>query len=712
MDYYTTSSEAASEVTIQFNGKKDHHEKRRKDDSHDSNESGFDERRDSSSSQEQLEKVDPNAIYNQVIKKAEKTSNQSEHKDGKNESTHVESKYDEGEAKIPVPPVMPPLPVQMENVNDKNDNSITAEAFNTKLVDLDMKNEIKKYIDSKENNARHYDSAQNIANTETQFYEEEFSYEPELKRTSSKLVLRTRSLLNLDEETNANNKTFVVRPTAVRTKITTGPDGTFVIDGRKATSELNLSDESASSSKSGSPKTCRPSGEDLKRRKEEIFKPKCESKSSNDINKYNEEINKDNPQTTKQMAINNLKMYLKENKIGLKELLTNKNVVIIEPYREDKPADISEYNHKNADFDKGCRITGATVKSGSVGDISESASNTLPRAAKPHQPNVQRHYFYHLIKTKGDLKDEELPDPDKVRNTRQMFQKEVKLTGPEDAEIMLPIAAKIVNPSKESKPRLTPEVRIIDDGKRRPPFDKKLQNKKWTDTGSLSSGVSSDMSCFENELDNNLDEISHKGYSSDDELEPEAFRETTEIHPVSQEFMKKIRACGTTVTYYGGRVISHSDGPVRSPMTMTIMDEIRQGNESSRRLRDQYLGVKFRLVKSNSCGSRLELAGTEDQHHHEPSKNRYYEEVFGKSICEELAECRGRMEPIEDVEDVQANIKVSQVQSIFENKEFKDKKKPIQSWRVLIESRKQNKAMELRRNCPDMVFEEFQVAGN
>lgn len=68
--------------------------------------------------------------------------------------------------------------------------------------------------------------------------------------------------------------------------------------------------------------------------------------------------------------------------------------------------------------------------------------------------------------------------------------------------------------------------------------------------------------------------------------------------PVSADILDKIRKFGTSVTYYGGKVISSSRGEVCSPMTMTIMDEIRHQREEN---------VRLRLVKSNSCGSRMEL---------------------------------------------------------------------------------------------------------
>lgn len=735
MDYYT-SSESGSQETVKYNENK--HKPNDGDnldeEQHDSNESGFDERRDSSSSQEQVDKdlstskiiaENNNSITTIYETVQETTTTKLINEENIIEMNGTNGKLEELEDEEAEISKAEEKEIIKDEIKEKEEEvkDIPEKKSTIAMKLQEIKEALIKQTEKRESMTKIYDSTQNVANSEQTFYEEEYSYEPELKRSSSKIVMRTRSLLNLEEEQSHNNTNFV-RPTAVRNKITTGPDGTFVIAGRKANSELNLTDESNNNSNLSSPKSCRlVSGEELKKRKEEIFKTKEVEKPVADGKKYNEEINKNNIQTTKEKAIDNLKKYLKEKKIGLKELLTNNNVVIIEPFRQQTSTeDISEYNHRNVDFKKGCRVTGATIKPSSLGDLPASESNTLPRAAKPHQPHVQRHYFYHLIKTKPDLKEDELPDPDKVRHTRQMFQKVVKVGRKEDTGIMLPIAAKIVNPSKETKPRITPEVRIIDDGfiKKKPLNEikndfKKCINKKWTDSGSLSSGVSSDMSCFDNELDNNLDEISQKGYSSDEDAEQDLYQEN-EVHPVSPEVMQKIRACGTTVTYYGGRVISHSHGPVRSPMTMTIMDEIRQGHEGNRKSsREQYMGVKFRLIKSNSCGSRLELAGTDDATNphtqSEPSKNRFYEDMYGKSLGEELAECRGRMETIkDDVEEKEEQINIAKVQAVFEQKITKDEKKPVQSWRALIESRKQSRAKELRRPCNDMEFEEFQVA--
>lgn len=47
---------------------------------------------------------------------------------------------------------------------------------------------------------------------------------------------------------------------------------------------------------------------------------------------------------------------------------------------------------------------------------------------------------------------------------------------------------------------------------------------------------------------------------------------------VSQDILEKIRECGSSVTYYGGRVVDNKSTEV-SPMTKAIMQEIRGQNK-------------------------------------------------------------------------------------------------------------------------------------
>lgn len=70
-------------------------------------------------------------------------------------------------------------------------------------------------------------------------------------------------------------------------------------------------------------------------------------------------------------------------------------------------------------------------------------------------------------------------------------------------------------------------------------------------------------------------------------------------HYVSQDVLRRIRECGTSVTYYGGKVVNTHNGPLISPLIGNGFDRFDRSNDY----------VKFKLVKSNSCDSRLELTG-------------------------------------------------------------------------------------------------------
>lgn len=233
----------------------------------------------------------------------------------------------------------------------------------------------------------------------------------------------------------------------------------------------------------------------------------------------------------------------------------------------------------------------------------------VPKENKSHAETLKKHFYYNPLKQTKKLNDNELPDPDKVLSTRRLFQKELKI----------PLPPSMNNQNPKTGPRPTQEVRVVPDT-----YNSKSDLKKcvsadmgtsvhnrWTDSGSVSSGVGSEGS-FDTESSEMTTNNHHNhhhlyhhgrggtcGYSSDDE-DYLTEKTTVEIvgRPVSADILDKIRKFGTSVTYYGGKVISSSRGAVCSPMTMTIMDEIRHQKEEN---------VKLRLVKSNSCGSRMEL---------------------------------------------------------------------------------------------------------
>jgi hypothetical protein len=71
-----------------------------------------------------------------------------------------------------------------------------------------------------------------------------------------------------------------------------------------------------------------------------------EGSSEGKENKYLEEVRRETGETSKERALRQLNQYLERNKIGLREILVNNNLVIIEP----------------SNSDPHCRIAGATVK--------------------------------------------------------------------------------------------------------------------------------------------------------------------------------------------------------------------------------------------------------------------------------------------------------------------------------------------------------------
>ncbi|XP_022177729.1 uncharacterized protein LOC111038798 isoform X1 [Myzus persicae] len=287
---------------------------------------------------------------------------------------------------------------------------------------------------------------------------------------------------------------------------------------------------------------------------------------------------------------------------------------------------------------------------------------------KSHAETLKKHFYYHPLKPNKKLNDNELPDPDKVLSTRQLFQKELKI----------PLPPSMNNQNPKIGPRPTQEIRVIPET-----YKSKLKkcvsvdmgtsiHNRWTDSGSISSGVGSEAS-----FDTESSETNQRadGYSSDDE-DYLTDKTTVEIvgRPVSAEILNKIRKFGTSVTYYGGKVISSTRGVVCSPMTMTIMDEIRHQKEEN---------VKLRLVKSNSCGSRIELM-------EEPKRGEKQVEAIQEEEEEEDEEQRGTPSP--RITDDNFS-KLSSASS------------DDMSWKALVVIRKKMSTIPVF----DMEFEEFEI---
>ncbi|XP_031618587.1 protein javelin isoform X2 [Contarinia nasturtii] len=311
--------------------------------------------------------------------------------------------------------------------------------------------------------------------------------------------------------------------------------------------------------------------------------------------------------TRKEPPLDGLLQYL--NDYRFQELLTQNNVVIIEPVRT-KIEPISSKSHESPLLT--CKITAGAGK----GDGSKGG--------------LRKHFFYHPIRVNKELIDEELPTPDTVRNAKKLFE-ETLLLCPMKAQKSRSMIGLNENCKSIDRKYLTLET--FNNGQMKSNSKHSLNTsgiiysgtgnvcnriKKW-DSSSLSSGISSgDLSSPCDCNDNDDTKM----------ISNENANELCESYYVSQDILEKIRECGSSVTYYGGRVLNNQS-PEVSPMTKAIMREIHHsdnnicevchpnnGSHANRLYTNfcdadkNHLGMKLRLIKSNSCNSRLELAGT------------------------------------------------------------------------------------------------------
>ncbi|XP_054014834.1 uncharacterized protein LOC128895888 isoform X1 [Hylaeus anthracinus] len=367
-----------------------------------------------------------------------------------------------------------------------------------------------------------------------------------------------------------------------------------------------------------------------------------------------------------------LMQYLRE--YSFQELLLDNNVVIIEPVRAETIERKSAVSGKPRS-ESTCKIAGTIEKKADTENAEIGCENSDNDNIKsPKHSTIRKHFFYHPIRVNRELIDEELPDPDTVRNVRQMFENSLKVKNSQSVDL-LPnckhrksvsmkdltvidaarfneISEKIQEGSRcssraknltklfenmekatssnaslagykdeldsprcESKTRILAQTFEARSGHTSPSdstFSKNKVNRynhnhnhnhhhhhhhhhHW-DSGSVSSGVSSDYP------DTDPGSGGQCISSEDEEIDyrdDEGNETTDSSHYVSQDVLKKIRECGTSVTYYGGKVVNSSNGPLISPVVENKFKCIESSNDY----------VKFRLVKSNSCDSRLELTG-------------------------------------------------------------------------------------------------------
>lgn len=247
-----------------------------------------------------------------------------------------------------------------------------------------------------------------------------------------------------------------------------------------------------------------------------------------------------------------LMKYLKD--YSFQELLIDNNIVIIEPIR----SKVSHHNLKS--HSKSTKTLNGLAKK------QDDEENDVKQG-------IRKHFFYQPIRVNKEVNDDELPNPDVVRQARQFFQNGV-LNGTAKEQYR----ESSVDPDKDK---------------------------------CSTSSTNSTLSEVDEEEEDNM-------YDSLDDC-------CTEY--VSEDILEKIREYGTTVTYYGGRVVNQHEGqPI---LTKVIMEEIKNNekrcmecsgcrrrsmDKTLSEVNNEYQGLKFKLVKSNSCNSRLELVGT-------PNKN-------------------------------------------------------------------------------------------
>ncbi|KAM8710457.1 hypothetical protein ACLKA7_017126 [Drosophila subpalustris] len=447
----------------------------------------------------------------------------------------------------------------------------------------------------------------------------------------------------------------------------------------------------------------------------------------------------------KEAQFDGLIQYLQD--YSFQELLSNNNVVIVEPVRTkiERPLTVG--------------VGGATSTVKPVKPQQQQANaKTTTTTKKPRQRQLggagvggggaaaKRHFFYQPVRVNRELYEDELPDPDTVRNVRRFFEQHVLPTPGQG--ILVQSQQKFGGSACQLSPK-TRRARgyrylTIDTSyggastataeeqpKGMELLEEHRDRKHW-DNASLSSGISSgDLSspCGEchnqqespvmackgvhvldvvrrhnsnaanakaraklasrrtwcvggggagggggattgdarlrqiyeqanleiREQEQGINNHHHDQDNDDDDDDDDVETDMCESYYVSNDILAKIRECGSTVTYYGGRVLEPGL-PLPGQSNQQLMNGNGNGNangngsgnennaESRTRSRvrqieacnecyeheqqqhqqqqqlqlleaqqDSYQGIKFKLVKSNSCSSRLELAGAEEE---------------------------------------------------------------------------------------------------
>uniref|UniRef100_A0A2A4ISH4 Uncharacterized protein n=1 Tax=Heliothis virescens TaxID=7102 RepID=A0A2A4ISH4_HELVI len=457
----------------------------------------------------------------------------------------------------------------------------------------------------------------------------------------------------------------------------------------------------------------------------------------------------------KEAQFDGLLQYLQD--YSFQELLVNNNIVIIEPVR----TKVEPAPRKNTDT---CKIPQTLLKKN---------DNNIGQNDKPKN-SVRRHFFYHPIRVNKEIIEEELPNPDTVKKVRNLFEDTLKMKSPMTHDPPL------VNENIGLTRRATSYRNLNEESKgnknggrkkviRQLTIDTNFGNKKW-DNASLSSGVSSGDLSSNNEYETDgLSPYSQKNlkdneYSSSEEYLCDSMNQDfcCESQYVSPDILRKIRECGTSITYYGGKVLNSKTGSTVSPMTKAIMEEIKslqkncsrdcyscqtkcRGDKCSCLVADKHKqmlsekqnsntsldatnqiqdknkrtegfpGFKFKLVKSNSCSSRLELTGTDESKNprikfkkqlsrEDPPLVHDDENSVKNKICRLESYSKGIVKTPFDNKDsgIKKDIVKSKIEAIKQNDANIRKKEIVQQQTVPVaETKKEAVILEQQDECAD-----------
>lgn len=248
--------------------------------------------------------------------------------------------------------------------------------------------------------------------------EEQHIYEPKSTKTN-KIVTRCKSLLNLDLN-----------------QLQQQPEqeqGIYKKIG-KATSEVNLiHDEKYESARQTDDTTVDDQTKEVVVNGNEIVEDKETTKKTINIaivnNKKYPKIQLEDKFEKRMNDLLARKKHASESASAINEALAN-DVIVVEPTRTRRSADNNKFDSRPISSSHlNCRVTGELWKNKTVSGSFEQRYGdlcTLPRTAKSHRSQLQRHFYYHTGRPKSALKDEELPDPDKVKYARDLFENVLK----------------------------------------------------------------------------------------------------------------------------------------------------------------------------------------------------------------------------------------------------------------------------------------------